>query len=301
MQSSLDLSGLGVALITPFTPQNAIDFNALSDLIDYQISGGVDYIVVLGTTAETPTLSIAERAEVRDFVAKKVAGRVPLVLGCGGNCTRTLLEEIEELEDVARQGSYQAILSVVPFYNKPTQAGIYAHYAAIAASSPLPVVLYNVPGRTGVNMTAETTLRLAREFSNIIAVKEASGNMAQVTAILAGKPDGFQVLSGDDALALPMMAMGASGVISVAGNAFPVQFSRLINLIREGKYDQAQPLNLRFAELYRLLFAEGNPAGIKSALASMGKISNTLRLPLVPVSEPTAEAIAARTAKVFEY
>lgn len=283
----VNLSGMGVALVTPFKQDKSIDFEALSRLIEYQIKNSIDFLVVLGTTAETPTLSPEERLEVRRFVAARVAGRVPLVIGMGGNNTAALVREIRESD----LSGYSAILSVVPYYNKPSQEGIYQHYAAVAAASPLPVILYNVPGRTGVNMAPETTLRLARDFSNIIGIKEASGNISQMDEIIKKKPDDFMVISGDDGITYPLLMLGAVGVISVIGNAFPREFSRMVRLARSGDYGQALLIHHRFTELFKLLFVDGNPAGVKCALHAMGLIENELRLPLVPTRLATYEEI----------
>lgn len=283
-----NLHGMGVALITPFRPDKSIDFDALARLLEYQIKNGIDYLVVLGTTAETPALTAEERLAVRDFVARRVAGRVPLVLGCGGNCTAAVIEELRRVP----VDDYCAVLSVVPYYNKPSQEGIYQHYAAIAKASPLPVVLYNVPGRTGVNMTAETTLRLAREFPDtIVAIKEASGNITQMDDIIKHKPDDFMVISGDDGITFPLITLGAVGVISVIGNAFPKEFAKMVRLALAGDYDSARTIHHRFTELFSLLFVDGNPAGVKSALNAMGFIDNELRLPLVPTRITTYEKI----------
>ncbi|MDE6315673.1 MAG: 4-hydroxy-tetrahydrodipicolinate synthase, partial [Muribaculaceae bacterium] len=232
----INLRGMGVALVTPFKADKSIDFQALARLVEHQIRSGIDFLVVLGTTAETPTLSADEKRQVRDFVAARVAGRIPLVLGMGGNNTMGLVEELKSTD----LSNYQAILSVVPYYNKPSQEGIYQHYAAIAKASPLPVVLYNVPGRTGVNMTAETTLRLANDFPDtIVAVKEASGNFSQIDDIIKRKPADFMVISGDDGITFPLITLGAVGVISVIGNAFPKEFSRMVRLALEGDFANA--------------------------------------------------------------
>lgn len=284
----VNLKGMGVALITPFKADKSIDFNALARLIEYQIRNGIDFLVVLGTTAETPALTPDEKAQVRRFVAERVAGRVPLVLGMGGNNTTGLCQEIRSTD----LSDYQAILSVVPYYNKPSQEGIYQHYAAVAQASPLPVVLYNVPGRTGVNMTAETTLRLARDFpEKIIAVKEASGNFTQIDDIIKRKPADFMVISGDDGITFPLITLGAVGVISVIGNAFPKEFSRMVRLALEGDFANALLIHHKFTELFSLLFVDGNPAGVKCLLHAMGHIENELRLPLVPTRITTYESI----------
>lgn len=283
----IDLKGMGVALVTPFKSDKSIDFDALGRLIDYQIKNSTDYLVVLGTTAETPSLSAEERQMVKEFVAEKVAGRVPLVIGMGGNNTAALAKEIRD----ADFAGYSALLSVVPFYNKPSQEGIYRHYEAVAEASPLPVILYNVPGRTGVNMSPETTLRIARDFDNIIGVKEASGNIAQMDEIIKNKPADFSVISGDDAITYPLLALGAIGVISVIGNAFPKEFSRMVRLALDGDHERALVIHHRFTELFKLLFVDGNPAGVKCLLHAMGMIENELRLPLVPTRISTHDEI----------
>ena len=283
----VNLKGMGVALITPFQTGGEVDYPALSGLLDYQLQNDADYLVVLGTTAETPTLTASEQKEITQFVINKVESRIPIVLGVSGNNTRAVVERLqtEDMEGV------DAILSVVPYYNKPSQEGIYQHYKAIAKATSLPVILYNVPGRTGVNMTSETTLRLAREFENIVAVKEASGNMAQISSIIKYKPNGFQVISGDDGLTLPMISLGAAGVISVLGNAFPKEFSRMVHLALSGDCTEALGIHHNFLELFELLFVDGSPAGIKSILDMMGYIENELRLPLVPTRITTYEKI----------
>lgn len=286
--SRIDLKGMGVALVTPFKSDKSIDFDALRRLIEYQIENSTDYLVVLGTTAETPSLSGEERKQIMDFVAETVAGRVPLVLGMGGNNTMALTAEIRK----ADLSAYSAILSVVPYYNKPSQEGIYRHYEAVAEASPVPVVLYNVPGRTGVNMSPETTLRLARDFGNIIGIKEASGNITQMDEIIKNKPSDFMVISGDDAITYPLLALGAIGVISVIGNAFPREFSRMVGLALRGDHERALLIHHRFTELFKLLFVDGNPAGVKCLLHAMGMIENELRLPLVPTRISTHDEIA---------
>lgn len=279
--------GMGVALITPFKEDETIDFDTLAKLIEFQIKNGTDYLVVCGTTAETPTLSAQEKIEIRNFVAEKSAGRIPLVYGVGGNNTRELVDYLQT-QDLS---AYDAILSVTPYYNKPSQAGIYQHYTAIAQASPIPIILYNVPGRTGVNMNAETTLKLAAEFSNIVAVKEASGNFTQIDDIIKNKPEEFLVISGDDGITFPLITLGAKGVISVIGNAFPKEFSRMVRLALQGDYDNARLIHHTFTELFKLLFVDGNPAGVKSMLSLMGMIENKLRLPLVPTTIKTYEKI----------
>lgn len=291
-----DLKGMGVAMITPFRQDKSIDYDALGNIIEHLINGKTDYIVVLGTTGETPSLSRSEKADVRRFVIDKVKDRVPLVLGLGGNNTMALVDDLQS-EDLS---GFSAILSVVPYYNKPSQEGIYQHYKALASASPLPVILYNVPGRTGVNMTAQTTLRLAREVDNIIGVKEASGNFFQIEEIIKNKPEDFQVVSGDDSITYPLMTLGAVGVISVIGNAFPSEFGKMVRLCLAGRFQDALPIHFEFTELFNLLFVDGNPAGVKCTLNAMGMIENVLRLPLVPTRLSTNEEIHRITAKIID-
>ena len=286
--ANIDLSGMGVAMITPFREDESVDYEALIRMIDYLVDNGTDYIVALGTTAETIALSDDEKKEVTRTIIERVDGRIPIVLGIGGNCTQRILSQIDRTDFKG----IDAILSVVPYYNKPTQEGIYQHFKAIVSATPLPIVLYNVPGRTVTNMTAETTLRLAHEFDSVIAVKEASGNFAQIGEIIKYKPSGFQVISGDDGITLPMLAIGAVGVISVLGNAFPKDFSHMVHLALAGDYQNARSIHLRFSELFELLFTDGSPSGVKSLLNMMRLIENKLRLPLVPVRNATAEKIS---------
>lgn len=290
IMAQFQLRGMGVALVTPFKADKSIDYDALETLVDYQIKEGADFLTVLGTTAEAVTLTPKERREVASFVVEKTAGRVPLIVGCGGNNTAELVERLHN----ADLSPFSAVLSVVPYYNKPSQEGIFRHYAAIAEASPLPVVLYNVPGRTGVNMSAETSLRLAEAYPHIIGVKEASGNIAQVDEIIKHKPEGFNVISGDDGTTYALIALGAEGVISVIGNAFPNAFSRMVHFALKGEDFKARTIHHRFADLYRLLSVDGNPSGIKCVLNKLGLIANELRLPLVPVSESTAAKIDAQ-------
>lgn len=285
--TDINLKGMGVALITPFRDDESVDYEALSRLVDYQLQNGTDYLVVLGTTAETPTLTEDEKAKVLALVIEKVGGRIPIVLGLGGNCTRTVAEKLKK-DDLR---GVDAILSVVPYYNKPSQEGIYQHYKAISKASKLPIILYNVPGRTGVNMTAETTLRIAREFDNVVAIKEASGNITQMDDIIKNKPSSFEVISGDDGITFPLITLGAVGVISVIGNAFPKEFSRMVRLALLGDYNSALTIHHGFTELFELLFVDGNPAGAKCILNAMGFIENKLRLPLVPTRLTTYEKI----------
>ncbi len=281
------LKGMGVALITPFKEDETIDFDSLARLVEHQIKNGTDYLVVCGTTAETPTLTEEEKEEIKRFVVDINNGRLPIVYGIGGNNTKQIVEKVQHTDLTG----IDAILSVTPYYNKPSQEGLYQHYAAIAAVSPVPLILYNVPGRTGVNMTAETTLRLANEFPVICAVKEASGSFSQIDDIIKNKPADFMVISGDDGITFPLITLGAVGVISVIGNAFPKEFSRMVRLALQGDYDNARNIHHRFTELIELLFVEGNPAGVKSMLAVMGFINNKLRLPLVPNTIKTYEKI----------
>ncbi|MBO7180185.1 MAG: 4-hydroxy-tetrahydrodipicolinate synthase [Bacteroidales bacterium] len=276
-----DLQGTGVALVTPFHKQGNIDFTSLGRLIDHTIEGGVDYLVSLGTTSEYPTLSSQEQLAVVEFTIEKVENRVPIVLGMGGNDTRSLVDKIRHTD----LSSIAAILSVAPYYNKPNQKGLYAHYKAIAEASNTPIILYNVPGRCGVNMTAETTLQLANDFSNIIGIKEASGNMAQCMEILANKPQGFTVVSGEDALVLPMIALGAQGVISVAANAYPNIMSELVTHSLKSNMKKARAVHEKLLPFSNAIFDEGNPTGIKAALEIMGICQNNLRLPLVKSSK----------------
>ncbi len=285
--ANLNILGMGVALVTPFTSNKDIDFPALERVIDHVVGNGADFLVVLGTTGETPALSAEEKKAIKDFIKEKTDGRVPLVLGVGGNNTAEVVRQLKELDF----SGYSAILSVVPPYNKPSQEGLFQHFKAIAEASPLPVVLYNVPGRTGVNMTADTTIRLAKEVPGIIGIKEASGDIHQIQRLLRDKPEGFTVLSGDDGMTYPLMALGAQGVISVLGNAYPKEFAEMVHLCLEGNYIEAVDVHFKFRDVIRLLFSDGNPAGVKCVMHDMGLIENELRLPLVPVSKATADAI----------
>ncbi|HVI44721.1 MAG TPA: 4-hydroxy-tetrahydrodipicolinate synthase [Chitinophaga sp.] len=275
------LRGTGVALVTPFKADESIDWNALEKLINYVIDGGVNYVVSLGTTGETPTLSAEEKLDLIKFTFEKVSKRVPVVVGIGGYNTREVVKRLEKcpLDEAA------AVLSVAPYYSKPTQEGIYQHYKAIAAASPKPIILYNVPARTGRNMTAETTLRLAREVENIVAMKEASGDMIQCMQILRDKPKDFMVVSGDDALALAQLACGMDGVISVAANYFATDFSSMVHAALINDYPAARELNNRLQEAFDLMFAENNPAGIKAFLHHDGIMENVFRLPVLPASD----------------
>ena len=282
------LRGTGVAIVTPFDEKEQIDFPALGNIINFLIKGGVEYIVSLGTTGETPVLDKSEKKDILQFTYETVAGRIPVVVGIGGNYTKAVIQELEQLPiDQAA-----AILSVSPAYNKPSQEGIYLHYRAITESSPLPILLYNVPGRTGRNMTANTTLRLA-ELPNIIGIKEASGLMDQCALILKEKPENFLVISGDDALSLPLIAAGMDGVISVAANAYPAAFSSMVRDCLAGNFKKARTTNDLLLPLYDLLFVENNPAGVKAFMHLHQLLDNQLRLPLVPLSESIYEQVVS--------
>ena len=277
--------GLGIALVTPFTADGEVDYKAIVRLVEYQIQNGADFLCILATTGETPCLSTEEKENIKKLVVDTNRGRLPILMGCGGNNTRAVVEELKTADWTGIDG----VLSVCPYYNKPLQEGLYQHFKAIAEASPLPVVLYNVPGRTGINMKSETTVRLARDCENIVAVKEASGSLEQVDEIIKNKPERFDVLSGDDALTFSMVASGAAGSISVIGNALPKEVSRMIRLEFKGEYEAARTIHHRFTELYSLLFVDGNPAGVKALLHEMGFIENVLRLPLVPTRITTLQ------------
>ena len=274
------LSGTGVAIVTPFAKDLSVDFGALAKLLDHIINNGINYIVTLGTTGETPVLSAVEKKEIINFTEKHIAGRVPMVLGIGGNDTASVINDIKNYP----LSGATAILSASPYYNKPSQEGLFQHYRALAEASPLPIILYNVPGRTGRNMDVHTTLRLATEVENIVGIKEASGDMQQCMEILKNRPDNFLVVSGDDALALPQMACGMDGVISVAANCFPKEFSEMMQLCIDGNFPAAVKINDKLMSAYNLLFAENNPAGAKAFLHEMEIIENIMRLPVVPLS-----------------
>ena len=275
-----NISGTGVALITPFNNDASIDFKSLANLIEHVINGGVDFLVILGTTAETTSLSVDEKKEVINFIIEKNKRRLPLVLGIGGNNTDKVIKEILSTD----LSSFAAILSVTPYYNKPSQEGLYSHYKEISQASPIPIILYNVPSRTGVNMSANITLRLANSFSNIIAIKEASGDLKQINQILDEKPASFNVLSGDDALTLEMINSGASGVISVIGQSHPEEFSDMVSAGLDNDKLKANKIHNDLFGLYHFLYSEGNPSGIKALLSLMDLCENNLRLPLVPIS-----------------
>ena len=268
-------------MITPFKANMEIDWERLASMINYVIDGGTDYIVALGTTAETPTLSKEEKRDIIRFFKQQIAGRVPLVIGAGGNNTLALTKELQEME----LDGVEAILSVTPYYNKPSQEGLYRHFEAVAKASPVPVILYNVPGRTGVNMSADTTCRLARDFDNIIAVKEASGKIDQIEQIIKNCPKDFLVLSGDDGMTVDVMRKGGDGVISVAVNAFPKRFSHVVYLAKQGLFERAEEAYAPLHEAVCALFEQGNPVGVKAALTILNQIENNLRLPLVPATE----------------
>ena len=281
------LKGTGVAIVTPFDQKEAVDFNALGKLINFIIEGGVEYIVTLGTTGETPVLSKEEKIEIIQFTHQQVNNSVPVIIGMGGNDTRSLMKD---LESYPLDKAY-AVLSASPYYNKPSQQGLFEHYKLVASSSPKPVILYNVPGRTGRNMTADTTLKLANEVENIMGIKEASGDMAQCMEILRDRPAGFLVMSGDDNLALSQMACGMDGVISVAANGFPKAFSDMIRHCLSQNFSSAKKINDTLMPAYQLMFEENNPAGIKAFLHEMGLIQNALRLPLVPLSKGLHQSV----------
>lgn len=292
MIKAQELRGTGVAVVTPFTRQGNVDFEALKALVDYLIEGGVDYLVVLGTTAETATLSTEEQGAVATCIYKQNNKRVPLLIGAGGNNTQAVIANIQENAWVQK---YDALLIATPHYNKPNQEGLFQHYKTILQKSTLPIVLYNVPGRTGVNMTAETTLRLADSFQNIIAVKEASGDLLQINQILNKKPSDFELISGDDGLTLPMLAIGAIGVISVLANALPKEMSALVNAALSGDYPKAQQYQKQLFELSQAIFLEGNPTGIKSLMSEKKLLENVLRLPLVSASEKLKNSLLKST------
>jgi 4-hydroxy-tetrahydrodipicolinate synthase len=288
--------GTGVAMVTPFQADGAVDFSGLETVVNHIIGGGVEYLVILGTTGESATLNKQEKKDIWSSTVKFTNGRVPLVAGIGGNNTYEVLKSIEEFDATG----YDAILSVSPYYNKPTQEGIYQHYKAIAENSPLPIILYNVPGRTGSMVSAETTVRLAHDFKNVIATKEASGSFDQFNAIMRDKPEDFLFISGDDPVTLPMVAMGAAGVISVIGNAIPKAMSDMVRLCLKGDYANARPLHYSLIEFTRLMFTEGNPAGVKQAMKELGICSDEVRLPLTRVSSDTAAKISAELQKIVK-
>ncbi|MBT3383985.1 MAG: 4-hydroxy-tetrahydrodipicolinate synthase [Prolixibacteraceae bacterium] len=280
------LTGAGVALITPFLKNNEVDFKALENIVENQVKGDIDYLVALGTTAETPTLTSQEKLDVVSLIKEKSAG-LPVVVGMGGNDTRTIINQINQFnfEGVS------SLLIVTPYYNKPSQEGMFNHYVEIAKACPVPIILYNVPSRTGVNLEAETVVRLAETSDKFVAVKEASGIMSQITKIAKYTPDNFSVISGDDVLALPIISIGGSGVISVAANALPGKLSSMIHLVLDGKYNEARKLHFEMIDMFQLLFKEGNPGGVKALMNIQGTIENELRSPLYKISEKTYNEI----------
>lgn len=286
--------GTGVALVTPFNADGSVDYTGLKNLINYQIEGQVEYLVSLGTTGESATLNKEEKKKIWAYTAEINNGRLPLIAGIGGNDTASVVDTIKNFDTAG----YDCILSASPYYNKPSQEGIYQHYKAISEVSPLPILLYNVPGRTASNMTAETTCRLAADFKNIIGIKEASGNFEQFNQIMRDKPADFLLISGDDPITLPMIALGASGLISVVGNALPAAVSQLVRLCLQGDFSSALPLHLRLIELTRLAFAEGNPAGIKAALKHFNVCGDQVRLPLVSATTGLNEQIIAELNRI---
>lgn len=280
--------GLGIALVTPFNEDGSVDYDSLKRLVEYQLSNGADFFCILATTGETPCLTADEKEKIKTLVVELVNGRVPILMGCGGYNTAAVVEEL-------KTGNFKGIdgiLSICPYYNKPSQEGLYQHFKAISAATELPIVLYNVPGRTGINMTAATTVRLAKDCKNIVAIKEACGSLEQIDEIIKNKPTSFDVISGDDALTFPMISCGAVGVISVIGNALPKEFSKMIRLEFRGEYEAARKIHHRFTDLFSLLFVDGNPAGVKAMLHEMGMIKNILRLPLVPTRISTLQRMS---------
>jgi 4-hydroxy-tetrahydrodipicolinate synthase len=287
MKNKHPFAGTGVAIVTPFLENGDLDVVSLEKLVNHMIEGGVEYIVSLGTTGENPTLNKEERQQVYSLVNQFNKGRIQLVAGIGGNDTRAVVQSMKTFDLTG----YSAILSVSPYYNKPNNEGLFQHYKAINDNAPLPVIMYNVPGRTGMNVNVATTLRIARECKNIIATKEASGNIDQIMQIIKEKPEGFEVISGDDGITLPIMACGAIGVISVVGNAYPQLISDMVRLCLEGKFIDARPAHEKMLPLISSMFAEGNPSGIKAYLSELGITKNTFRLPVVGVSDPLLQSI----------
>lgn len=279
------ICGIGAAMITPFKADGSLDSEALCRMIDYVIEGGADYIVALGTTAETPTLTAEEKLSIVDLTRRHVAGRVPVVVGMGGNNTAVLCRQLREMDTEG----ISAVLSVTPYYNKPSQEGLYQHFKRVSEASPLPIILYNIPGRSGVNMLPATTLRIAQDMPNVIGIKEASGKIDQIEEVIRGRKEGFLVLSGDDGMAVDVMRRGGDGVISVAANLFPMQFGECVKLAAEGKFDKADEVYAPYDEVVQALFAEGNPTGVKCALKAKGLIGGTMRLPLVEGSKALYE------------
>lgn len=278
-----EFKGMGVAIVTPFNNEGEVDYAALESLVQMHLDCGTDFLCVLGTTGETPTLTNEEKREIRKRIIKQVDGRMPIMVGFGGNCTRNVVEELKT-EDLT---GIDAILSVAPYYNKPVQEGVYQHYKAIAQATDLPIYMYNVPGRTGVNILPSTVVRLAKECPNIVGYKAASGNLAQVKELIAALPEGFGVFSGDDSLTVDIMEAGGVGVISVFGNAYPQEMVALVRAMQEGRIGDARDQHDRLNELFQLIFVDGNPSGIKALLNIHGRIENVLRLPLVPACDDT--------------
>lgn len=288
------LIGTGVALVTPFKKDFSVDTQALERIVNFQVDNGIEYLVVLGTTAESATLTASEKELVIDTIVKANNGRLPMVLGVGGNDTASVVAELKTRD----LSAFEAILSVSPYYNKPTQEGIYQHFRAVAQASPIPVILYNVPGRTASNMLPSTVIRLANDFKNIVAIKEAAGDIVQAMKLIQEKPKDFLVISGDDMITLPMVLAGGSGVISVIGEGFPKQFSEMVRLGLNRKVDEAYRLHYQFADSIDMIFEQGNPAGIKEVFKALGLSENTVRLPLVNVSDELADRLADFTKKI---
>lgn len=287
-------AGTGVAMITPFNSDGSIDWESMKKTIKHLTAGKVEYLVILGTTGETATLSTSEKQQVFSFVAENNEGKLPLVAGIGGNYTQEVLDAYKKFD----LKGYNAILSVSPYYNKPSQNGLYQHYKALNDAAPLPVIMYNVPGRTGMNVSAETTLRIAADCKNIIATKEACGNFDQIMQIIKYKPQGFEVISGDDGITLPMIACGASGVISVVGNAYPQLFSDMVRLCLKGDFAAARPLHYKLTDIINSMFAEGSPSGVKAYMSEMGICKNEFRLPVVPVGDGLQQKIKSYMAQL---
>lgn len=286
--------GLGIALVTPFNTDGTIDFASLDKLVEQQVCNGADFMCVLGSTSEVPCISPEEAEQIKAAVVKKVNGRIPLLLGISDNCTLRLVETIKK----TKLDGFSGILSAAPSYNKPTQEGIYRHFSALAKASSLPVILYNIPGRTGVNITAETTLRLAREFENIVAIKEASGNITQIEDIMQAKPENFDILSGDDAITYELIGLGAVGVISVIGNSLTRKFSTMVHALLNGNDNEAREIHRALNTFYKLMSVDGNPSGIKALLSIEGKINDVLRLPLVPATKQTHDELRKAIAEL---
>ncbi len=289
-----NFSGTGVAIVTPFKKDKSIDYPTLEKHIEFLINNGINYLVVLGTTGESVTLSDEEKDQLIPFVIQKVNKRLPLVLGIGGNNTSAVISKIQKTD----LSKIDAVLSVAPYYNKPSQQGLYEHFKAIAQVSPKPIILYNVPGRTGVNIKADTTLRLANDFKNVVAVKEAAGDMSQAMYLVKDKPADFQIISGEDALSLPLIMLGFAGVISVVANAMPKEFSEMVKLGLDNNYTEAKKIHYKLLEFTDQMFVEGNPSGVKAALEILGIMENNLRLPLVPVSDNTYKKIISLIQKI---